>query len=551
MNKQKKIRCSAVFMGICGLLSLCGAACALEEPAESLCGIMRISMTPGQAEMPAARFDHERHVKRLGGQGGECVVCHAGLDREDADSRSRPFAATPAGGTDRNVLMSNWHRVCFDCHAEYDKAPEPSSCRSCHDAGTDPEERLPVHFGRSLHAVHVNSSLIAPVMPSRAERSIIVVKNCGACHGITTQDGARIYEQNTEDAASFYKVDSTDSRVLASAAHNACVNCHRRTMKSRAGNGEELKLPVLCSDCHSAEGQAAFPGDDPSFRLLRGQPDSVLLGVRAADELSERSADPEAALRPVPFDHKLHERYSACRVCHGMKVEKSGGQPATMAGAGPDGRVRTAYEAAHDADAASSCVGCHVRVVAENRNCAGCHKGLSFAAKDSCVVCHRGEPVPVVVDADDPAAFPVFLTEVKKTVDPVPPEDIPETVVIDGLSQEYRPVEMPHRRIYAALLRGMEESELAASFHTESVCGACHHHIPAVSTGNPPSCVSCHDKEVGAVSVGSRPHLKAAYHQMCIRCHDNMDVRPAAADCAGCHAPVDSKDTNTTKREVR
>jgi hypothetical protein len=97
----------------------------------------------------------------------------------------------------------------------------------------------------------------------------------------------------------------------------------------------------------------------------------------------------------------------------------------------------------------------------------------------------------------------------------------------------------------------MKNNKLAAAFHQDSVCKACHHNIPNDNIANPPSCASCHDKEVTAVSVGQIPNLKAAYHQMCISCHNNMSVKPDYADCAGCHEPVAAKDTNKNKREVR
>ena len=553
MNKQKKIRCSAtVFLGICGLLSLCSAAHALEAPTGSSFGIIRIITQPeAQSEMPAARFDHERHVSRLGEEGGECIVCHTALGKEVVSSQDRPFSVVSAGIKDKEGLKEAWHKTCFDCHEKYGEAPEPSACRTCHDAGADREERLTVHFDRSLHAAHINSKHIAPVMPAKVESSIVTVKNCGACHSTVGPDGKLSYVQNTEDAASFYKVDSTDSLVLASAAHNACVSCHRETMAAESAKGRKLELPLLCADCHSREGQSAFPKDNPSFRLLRGQPDVILLGEKAADAPVSQSSSPEAALKAVPFNHKLHEESSDCRVCHGMKIEKSGVQPATLAGADAVGVERTAYEAAHDIDSASSCVGCHARTVAQDKNCAGCHDGISFAVKDSCSVCHRGAEERVVVDAADPGAFPVFLKPVRKTSSPIPPEDVPEKVVIGSLSQEYQPVELPHRKIYESLLKGMEENELAASFHVESVCKACHHKIPGDNIENPPSCSSCHDKTIKSVAAGTLPHLKAAYHQMCIRCHNNMDVKPSASDCAGCHAPVDGRDSNTSKREVR
>ncbi|WP_446424132.1 cytochrome c3 family protein [Mailhella sp.] len=147
--------------------------------------------------------------------------------------------------------------------------------------------------------------------------------------------------------------------------------------------------------------------------------------------------------------------------------------------------------------------------------------------------------------------FPSFPKSTKKVNAPIDPADVPEKVTIDVLANEYKAVELPHRKIYKAMLDGMKNSKMAAVFHVDSVCKACHHNIPNENIANPPSCASCHDKEVKAVTVGQTPHLKAAYHQMCISCHDNMGIKPAAADCADCHAPVAAQDTNKNKREVR
>ena len=541
MNKRRNtFTCSvAVVAGLVGIISFCNAAHAVEVPA-SEAGVMRIVMQhPGKAEMPAALFDHEAHAAKIEKDGGDCAVCHTALGKKDVKGM-KPFSVVKAS-KNKDRLKNAWHKTCLDCHAKYDKAPEAAACRSCHVSEPVAETQAPVKFDLGLHAAHVNSKHIAPVAPAGDEAAN--VKNCGACHVSVDAKGKTYYAQDTEDAYSFFRSDSTDSRELASIAHNTCVSCHLDTMTNGGPNAKALKLPVNCADCHSSEAQAKFPAAE-GFRLFRGQPDTIVLGEKPADAPKSQSSKPEAAIKPVAFDHKLHENTADCGVCHGMKIEKDeSGKPATLAGNGV-----SAYAAAHDAASASSCVGCHAQVIAEDKNCAGCHADLKFAVKDSCSVCHSGAPAKV--EKKDPAAFPAFPAS-RKVVEPIDPADVPEKVTIGVLSNEYKPAVLPHREIYKAMLDGMKNNKLAAAFHQDSVCKACHHNIPNENIANPPSCASCHDKEVTAVTVGQLPNLKAAYHQMCISCHTSMNVKPDYADCAGCHEPVEAKDTNKNKREVR
>lgn len=556
MDKRRNTfrRSVAVFAGLCGVLAFCDVAQAVDVPAAGP-GVTRITLKhEGKPEMPGALFDHEAHAARVKDGGGDCAVCHTFLGK-DAPAGAGPLSIVPSTGRqDKDDLMEAWHETCLSCHSKYDAAPKAASCRSCHDATPVEEQRLPVVFDRALHDVHIASSHISPVAPQRTEgdSAATLVQNCGACHSVpvSTESGKEknVYIRGTEDASTFFKTDSTDPDVLASIAHNSCVSCHVETMASRSGRS--LDLPVNCVDCHSAEGQAKFPAaSDSPTRLLRGQPDTIVLGAALGDTSGSKSSDPRAALKPVPFDHKLHEDVASCASCHGMKIETTEeGQPVTMAGTGPDGKVRTAYDAAHDPASPLSCVGCHAQVIAEDKNCAGCHYALKFEVKDSCSVCHSGEV------KGGGSAFPAFLMGERKASQPIDPADVPETVTIDDLSNEYQPVELPHRKIYEAMLKGMKDNRLAAAFHVDSVCKACHHNIPNDNIANPPSCASCHEKEVKSVGVDQLPSLKAAYHQMCIGCHSAMDVKPAASDCAGCHAPKNaeaSEDSNKNKREVR
>ncbi|MDW7973621.1 MAG: cytochrome c3 family protein, partial [Thermodesulfovibrio sp.] len=55
----------------------------------------------------------------------------------------------------------------------------------------------------------------------------------------------------------------------------------------------------------------------------------------------------------------------------------------------------------------------------------------------------------------------------------------------------------------------------------------------AVKQKEPPPCVSCHGVEFD-VREFSRPRLQAAYHGMCLKCHENMKLEKPKK-CTDCH----------------
>ncbi len=74
--------------------------------------------------------------------------------------------------------------------------------------------------------------------------------------------------------------------------------------------------------------------------------------------------------------------------------------------------------------------------------------------------------------------------------------------------------------------------------HASSIgdCTVCHHKGPADKTKSEfQSCSACHRESNGGED-GSRPGLKAAYHQMCMNCHQKETASiKAYTDCEGCH----------------
>ena len=211
MNKRRNtFTCSvAVVAGLVGIISFCNAAHAVEVPA-SEAGVMRIVMQhPGKAEMPAAVFDHEAHAAKVEKDGGDCAVCHTALGKDVKGMK--PFSVVK-NYKGKDSLMNAWHKTCFECHEKYDKAPEAASCRSCHDAEAAAEKRVPVNFDIALHAAHVNSKHVAPVVPAGEDAAN--VKNCGACHVSVDANGKTYYAPDTEDAYSFFRTDSATAANL-------------------------------------------------------------------------------------------------------------------------------------------------------------------------------------------------------------------------------------------------------------------------------------------------------------------------------------------------
>jgi hypothetical protein len=115
-------------------------------------------------------------------------------------------------------------------------------------------------------------------------------------------------------------------------------------------------------------------------------------------------------------------------------------------------------------------------------------------------------------------------------------QDIPETVIIDELADQYQPVRLPHRKIVKSLFNNIKNNKLANYFHHEkgTMCQGCHHNSPAAK--KPPKCASCHGRPFNAKDA-FKPGLMAAYHRQCMECHKAMNIKkPVSTNCTACHA---------------
>lgn len=197
-------------------------------------------------------------------------------------------------------------------------------------------------------------------------------------------------------------------------------------------------------------------------------------------------------------------------------------------------------------------MGCHQQTVMQKKECAGCHGAVPVMPADSCATCHKDVKGITSAQIADGSAFDLTkeqladiaakdLVAQPAPVKPFPAVEVPETVTIGALSNDFEPSVFPHRKIYEALVKGAADSGLASAFHTSptAMCAACHHNSPIADLKTPPKCASCHGIEADKMAVSvNKPSLKAAYHQQCMACHDRMKIeKPAATDCAGCHTP--------------
>ena len=99
-------------------------------------------------------------------------------------------------------------------------------------------------------------------------------------------------------------------------------------------------------------------------------------------------------------------------------------------------------------------------------------------------------------------------------------EDGPEVVIIDQLSDLYRPVVFAHR-LHADM------SNMTGG------CQNCHHY--SEKSGTIPPCRECHDATKGPVSL-DKPALKGAYHRQCMNCHMDWSGENA---CGFCHEQIE------------
>lgn len=513
----------------------------------------------GKLELPPVTFLHDQHTKALAGK--DCSSCHKPLEGEEG---RYSFFFMGSDAVSGDALKALYHTNCIGCHADMQKegkktGPQEAECRSCHmPRPAVVDDRQDIGLDKVMHNAHVQSKQIMVAGQD---------KNCAACHHVyDAAEKKLVWGTNKEDSCRACHISPAEREALAAsatpdrepadengpllkrpsldrAAHQACVNCH---LVNRDEQGLLKTGPSDCAGCHSVTALAAFAEKsakvDPVSvpRLERGQDDAILMTVAP-----EASKDLISSMMPVSFNHKYHEAVTMdCRSCHHKKIAACSSCHSLEGKAEGDGVQQ--YVAMHKTDSRRSCVGCHLDETRQPA-CAGCHTVIpQKLSLNSCQSCHNA-PVGVSAEQaanasllklskDEKKALAEGTVSARESVKLSIPaqEDIPEKVTIGVLSNEYQPSEMPHRKIVNTLVDKQKNNRIAAVFHSEetTLCQGCHLYSPASKT--PPRCVSCHPVAATPALDGQLP-LRAAYHQQCMTCHERMNQKPTATECADCH----------------
>jgi hypothetical protein len=472
----------------------------------------------GDLERPAVMFHHDKHTEVLAGQNKDCSTCHETVK----DKLSPKFKRVQ--DSDKETVMEIYHGQCIGCHKE-SKAPNkqsgPETCGECHVQDA-PAQSIwkPIAMDKSLHYRHVKAN----------------ADKCETCHHAYNEKAKSLYYAKGEEGSCLYchKEQTEENRIsVRLASHQSCVDCHVKLTAKGKDAG-----PVQCSGCHDPKQQSIIEKMDDVLRLERRQPDAVLIKTGLK---SEKADLPAGRMPPVPFDHKAHEGYNdSCRQCHHAAMT-SCAECHTIQG-DKEGRQVKLAQAMHDKNSIHSCIGCHKQRQADPK-CAGCHSSITearvLANEAACKTCHTASsaenPFPAEGSEESKALASELLNARTRVPDMIAMDQIPETVTIKALANEYDAVILPHRKIVEKLAQGVQGSRLAANFHNDptTLCQGCHHHSPA--SVKPPQCGSCHGRSSEAHNL-TRPGLMAAYHQQCIQCHDKMGLeKPASRDCTACH----------------
>lgn len=484
-------------------------------------------------QMPPAIFMHDRHTSTL--KDRDCSACHEETDEGAEAALAFEFKGTAELSSE--AAKKRYHADCIGCHkdraGQFEKTgPLVENCRGCHQPPSDVRpQRKQISFDRSLHFKHESAEPIT-YQPEKSD------ENCGACHHVYDEQAEKLIYKEGEEGSCRYchkpqRID--DTRSFKNAAHDDCVNCHRRFKEDDIKAG-----PVECRGCHSAEGLAEIERIRDVPRLDRGQPDARIMAdwLAAAGESGEM---PAQYMKAAAFDHLQHENAAAdtCRKCHHESLEAC--RACHKSKGAEEGGFVSLERAMHDMDSERSCTGCHKDQNTAGQ-CAGCHAQMPetrFAGLD-CEACHalgaeRLKPLPLGDEKKNAIAGSAVKARPDR-IRTVAEDRIPEELEIDVMVDEYQAAQMPHRKIVNTLVDKIGDNSLAAVFHKEAqtLCSGCHHNSPPGL--NPPKCTSCHTAAAKAPPGSDRPGLKAAYHGQCIECHKQMGLEePAATDCKACH----------------
>ncbi len=470
----------------------------------------------GDLERPGVTFPHDKHTNALEKQGKDCSTCHQTKDDQLVYKFKRVV------DKDQESTLDIYHTDCITCHqdrADADLESGPVECGTCHVV--EPEEiaaREAISFDASLHTRHIKAA----------------DDKCESCHHGYDADAKKIaYKKGEEDSCRTCHKDETVDDVIsyAAASHEQCISCHQ---EPGADKKIENKLVAAnkCEGCHEPAQLEKIVKLDSIPRLDRNQPD--LTFVKSFDDITSQM------MNGVLFDHQKHEANADnCSTCHHETLNACESCH-TLSGV-KEGNGITLAQAMHNVESDRSCIGCHTQKTAEIKECAGCHSLVDVKTHisdgQSCRSCHS---VPIETLKSDKTSGKVLMAAHYKQTSPsaavVDIKALPEEILIDVISKEYKGAKFPHRAIVASMMDKITGNAMAAAFHQEkdTVCQSCHHNSPE-ALDPPPRCISCHasaDNE----QDGRVPGTKAAYHQQCFDCHEALEMKsPDSTNCTACH----------------
>lgn len=519
MPKVKSFQLILIAMIILALSSYIGQASVKKKDNTSIKGpdviTIELSAEFSDDEMPPVDFLHTLHSQT---DDGKCDRCHNKKD----DNFVFKFKRT---GEPPSIEL--YHDNCIACHVDLKNSgkkagPQEAECRNCHGAVRQMESSWEkIDFDKSLHFIHETSKEIKPAISSESD-------NCSACHHKYNTKTKQIYYTRGQEESCIYchkDKEKESVRSLRNASHDTCVACHTgmKTRKITAG-------PVTCIECHDETQQSKIKKVKNITRLKRNQPDAALITGRISKE-----EPPQYLTIPVAFNHKLHElKTDSCISCHHESLKKC--TECHTSQGDKSGQFITLSQAMHDRKSKQSCMGCHEEFTEKN-DCAGCHDLMpQKQLKDSsCETCHNTEAGMVSANKDTQKIIAEqTIAKLSGNYQNVMKAKIPEKVMIDGLTDEFKPSSFPHRKVVQAIANRVEKSSMAKSFHMDqqTLCMGCHHNSP--KSLEPPKCGSCHGKKTDIIN--SKPSLKGAYHGQCITCHQKMEVKSVMpTDCNKCH----------------
>lgn len=484
----------------------------------------------GKLEKAPVEFLHDAHTKALAEKDLDCTACHL----ETKDQIYPKFKRFE--DTDRVTVMNVYHDECISCHGEMNLAGEktgPIKCDDCH-TGTYQftSNRQPMGFDKSLHFRHTKAR----------------DNKCEQCHHEYDETKKELFYAKGKEGSCRYchgekTVDNQASMPIAS--HMACVSCHLNIVKENLGTSA-VKPPVNCAGCHDPEHQQKIKKMTDIPRMERSQPDTVLLN--AALKTGKEIDASTSRMKAVAFNHKAHEMGNdSCRVCHHDSIQscnechtQTGVEKTDQEENAPEKSHVILEKAMHDRNSQKSCVGCH-NSQKKKADCAGCHALMGQTSlKDdaSCTQCHTipADQANKMTDADQAKSFAASaLSSRKKITQTLPDEDIPEIVTIDRISNKYKAVAFPHRKVVKAIAGRIQDHSLSGYFHQNegTLCQGCHHNTPV--SKKPPQCANCHARKWDETQQ-LKPGIMGAYHQQCMGCHEKMNIEKPVA-CIECHEP--------------